>query len=279
MSGITKYKATLYNECVIDTTTNTAIFPHSSKWKEFEEWKKENKMKFYLMMEEKTKINNFNGGLPHIKPNGETLYNEDGELISSKVMVDGGYIYKEYHYTGDLKLESKVEDNELVYEKEFNINEKLPFREIVIDEFATKIESLYHHTDVLRKRVITIPSLGTKTTSFFSEKGKLHKRIQLTKKIKRTSTYFIESGNLESETELDLNTKISTLEEYFTNGKIRTKGTFDKNDKMHGRWEWYALHANEGQVESIHNFEHGNLIGGSKLFMEDGGLFFETKKD
>ena len=27
-------------------------------------------------------------------------------------------------------LESKVEDNELVYEKEFNINEKLPFREI-----------------------------------------------------------------------------------------------------------------------------------------------------
>ena len=92
MSGITKYKATLYNECVIDTTTNTVIFPHSSKWKEFEEWKKENKMKFYLMMEEKTKINNFNGGLPHITPNGETLYNEDGELISSKVMVKGNLL-------------------------------------------------------------------------------------------------------------------------------------------------------------------------------------------
>ena len=41
MFGITKYKKTLYNEAVIDTSTNTVIFPHSKNWKEFEEWKKD----------------------------------------------------------------------------------------------------------------------------------------------------------------------------------------------------------------------------------------------
>ena len=46
---------------------------------------------------------------------------------------------------------------------------------------------------------------------------------------------------------------------------------------MHGKWEWYSRHAKEGQVESIHNFRNGKLLKGSKLFMEDGGQFYENK--
>jgi antitoxin component YwqK of YwqJK toxin-antitoxin module len=292
MSGIIKYKETLYNESVIDTTTNTVVFPHSPKWKEYEDWKEKNQKQFFLLKQEKTRINLHNGGLPHIKENGEVMYDEDGQLLWSKTNVDGGYRYKEFHINGDLKIESQYNnlvyglgEDELVYEKEYNPDEETPFRTVTVDEFGTKIESIYHHKDVLKKRMITIPALGNKVTSHFTEEGILYKKIQLTKKMKRTSTYFIEDGKLESEVEKDLNTKISTLTEYYPSGKIRTKGKLDKDGKLDGRWVWYAMHGSNsqqsdyGQLEAIHNFINGKLSGTSQLFMEDGGLFFQTEID
>ena len=55
------------------------------------------------------------------------------------------------------------------------------------------------------------------------------------------------------------------------------QNSLDENGKMHGKWEWYSRHAKEGQVESRHNFRNGKLLKGSKLFMEDGGQFYENK--
>ena len=284
MSGITKYKLTLYNEAVIDTTTNTVVFPHSPKWKDWENWKSSNQAMFRTLLQEKEKAILFNGGLPTIKNEFESRYGSNGNLISTKVKSDGGYIYSEYHDDGSLKLKTKTKDEELVYEKEYFESEDTPCRKMIIDEFGTKIESIYHAKDILRRRVITIPTLGKKVTSHFNEEGKLFKKIQITNKIKRTNYYFIETGrfeghhgNIESQLELDLNTNKSNFTEWFPNGKIRTNGNYNKSGEMQGQWRWYSRHGKGGQVESIHNFINGKLKGTSQLFMEDGGLFFETE--
>jgi hypothetical protein len=284
MSGITKYKLTLYNEAVIDTTTNTVVFEDSPKWKDWEDWKINNQMIFHNMVQEKQNKIVWNSGYPIIKDNKEMTYTKDGILASTKVKSDGGYIYCEFHTNGDLKLQSKVEDGELVYEKEYHISSPEPFRKIVIDEFGTKIESIYHEKDILRKRVITIPTLESKVTSYFDEEGKLFKKIQRTNKVKRTSTYFIPNkkvegvhGNIESQLELNLSSKISNFTEWFPNRKIRTSGIYNEFGRMEGKWKWYSRHGKEGQVESIHNFLNGKLVGVSQLFMEDGGLFFKTE--
>tara|TARA_Y100000992_G_scaffold140730_1_gene93352 strand:+ start:501 stop:1373 length:873 start_codon:yes stop_codon:yes gene_type:complete len=285
MFGITKYKKTLYNEAVIDTSTNTVIFPHSKNWKEFEEWKKDNPTEYLRITQNKNNKLLWNGGLPIKDKNTEVRYDEEGTLISLKKYIDGGYLCKEYHSNGDIKLESKTTEDNLVYEKEYHIGEEHPFRTIIIDEFGTKTESVYHSKNILRKKVLTV--FPNKTISHFDTDGNLYKQIHKSNNKKIVRKYFKppidwndESDivqNLETELITNLSTNTTKFTEYFPNGKIRANGSLDKNGKMHGKWEWYSRHAKEGQVESIHNFRNGKLLKGSKLFMEDGGQFYENK--
>lgn len=308
MSGIIKYKKALYSDCVIkldlnkldQKIINTVIFPFNKKeWNEYLDWKKTNPNLESVINEDKEKLLKWNCGLPFIEDGIEIKYDTNGSVIYKKENIECdtdskkciGYKYTEYHWNGKVKLQKGVcnlaqSTGKIMYLREYTeVDEINPYKEMYYDDFGTKVEVEYHSKKIQKIRKSTNVDTMSTTTSYYDLEGKLYKQKLVTPIIERITNYFTLSGRHiegqvgkeKSEIVKNLKETSSYFKEYYPTGKIRVKGSYDENNEMHGQWEWYSRHSKEGQIESIHNFKNGKLLLGSKLFMEDGGLFFENK--
>ena len=270
----TKYRKTLYNECVIDNETNTVIFPFNKEWEDYKKWVSMRPVEHNKINIEVEKLRRWNGGLPHKDYLTEEVYTEDGVLYTRKRLANlkdkKNYTFTKFYPNGNIKKEQVYEDT-LKWEMEY-LADTTPLKGLEYDGDIEIRKTFHSKTGKLKLRISTQDT--TITTTHYDESEYLtYLEIKTPSRITE-ETYWKNSTNI--------HTKIVTagtgkqFEEYFTNGKLRAKGQLTLKEKMNGEWIYNQLN---GKVESEHTFDNGKLINNSKIYADDGRIIHNIEHE
>lgn len=213
------FKKLLFNDnCILNTETNTVILDIDPEWHLYNTWLKKNPYENLQLVKQKQAELNWNQGQPIKGINSELKFNREGQLYYKKLFDINGNLLtrKEYFTNGAL--------HSTLYTRGY-----------------LTVESKYTQrgeTSELYLKVFKKSGRVLKSVKYFNSSKQIHRLI-----------------------------KNNSYTEYYENGTIRSYGELDANSKMNGIWNFYSR---DGIIESTHSFKNGKLVNHSVLYNQLG---------
>lgn len=294
------YRKLLYNDdCILDIESNKVIFDFDKDWVNYKTWASDNPKLEEEIINDRTKLLNWNQGKEVIKDGIRHLYHiSNGEIYKKEYLNDSGEIYKVEEFYEDGVLANiheyfKEHTYQEVFTKigekvsELNIKKESPFIHtegtyyfpdggIFKSEYVIYNELTKHTEVVYRKQfqnnhlIYHVKTIGdNKVAIKYTLDGDKHS-VTRTHKGKDESyrKYWLGTSKVIVEYITTEDNQIK-FTEYYSDGVVRSSGTLNLKRQMIGDWSFF--HKN-GNLESEHNFDKGRLIEKSFVYFEDGTL-------
>lgn len=224
--------------------------------------------------------------LQKYKPGREDNFDEIQEILISKIALD-----KKYRLKASLE-DPIVRQLQVLMEKiEYNANDKgfwmqyyVPlFKKLWEEEkFEPLVFFMFSEVDIKsvkeynKKEKKKIEAFSTSATDYLNVIRE-SQELAFNKREKAVPRYYINNDKVSGKGAYGKNTKNEIVvtgpwEFYYSNGQLKSKGSFDEEGKLSGEWTYYY---ENGELKEISNFLKGKSNGSSKVW-NDNGLLYST---
>jgi len=300
------YKKPLFNDdCILEIETNEIIFPFSSKYYLYETWKyavpekdneiteaRDNKLRWNQGKESVNKLSDGTTEYVCYHPNGKLFYkktvskdnsqseirfDQEGWKTEESFKDEHSYKRSVYDSAGN-RIQSLQIDltSNLSSHNFFNTNGSIYLNKEE-DKFSIKELHYSEASGEICKEVL-IHKLNTapfrKLSKYISEKGIVIKEVTEYRDTKVVKL-FDGIGNL-GEEYIESSDGVTEWKSYYSNGRVNSHGTLNRQGKMDGKWLFYHFN---GNIALEANFKESSPVGTSYLYHEDGKLNRTVQND